>query len=159
VALTADAHHLMTDVWTSAAVLVAVIGIALTGWQRLDPILGLALCFHIVFTGVRLIRESMHGLMDTGLPPDEIETIRTVLQRHESSGVQHHALRTRQAGARRFMSVHLLVPGEMTVHTAHDLAETIEQEIRAAVPRLTVFTHIEPVEDPVSWQDQELDRT
>jgi cation diffusion facilitator family transporter len=158
VTLQADAHHLMTDVWTSAAVVVGVALVAWTGWQWLDPVIGILLACHILGMGVRLVRESMLGLMDTGLPPEEMSAIQTVLDRYARDGVQHHALRTRQAGAWRFMSVHVLVPGDWTVSRGHQLAEELEDEIRSSVPRLTVLTHLEPLEDPASWNDVDLDR-
>lgn len=158
IALEADAKHLMTDVWTSAVVIVAVALISLTGWLWLDPVLGLLLACHIVATGIRLVHQSMLGLMDTGLPPDELAAVRTVLERFHEQGVQYHALRTRVAGARRFMSVHLLFPGEWSVARAHALSEEIEAALRAAVPRLTILTHLEPIEDPASWHDVGLDR-
>jgi cation diffusion facilitator family transporter len=158
VTLQADAHHLMTDVWTSVAVVLGIALVGWTGWMWLDPAIGLLLAFHIVGMGVRLVRESMLGLMDTGLPPGEMAAIQGVLDRYEREGVQHHALRTRQAGAWRFMSVHILVPGEWTVSRGHQLAEQIEDEIRQQVPRITVLTHLEPVEDPASWEDVKLDR-
>lgn len=158
VTLEADAHHLMTDVWTSVVVIFGVGVVALTGWLWLDALLGLAVAAHIVFTGVKLVRNSMLGLMDTGLPPAEMALVRQILEKHAGEGVQYHALRTRVAGVWRFMSVHLLVPGEWTVAHGHDVAEKIERELRAQVPRLTVTTHLEPVEDPVSWDDVELER-
>ncbi len=158
VTLQADAHHLMTDVWTSAGVVVSVSLVALTGWVWLDPAVGLLMAGHILWMAVRLIREAMLGLMDTGLPPDEMKSIRDVLERFASEGMHYHALRTRQAGAWRFMSVHILVPGHWTVIRGHDLVEKIENEIRKLVPRLTVTTHLEPIEDPASWDDVKLDR-
>ena len=158
VTLRADAHHLMSDVWTSVGVVVAILLVAWTGWLWLDPVVGLLLAVHILWMGVRLVRESMLGLMDTGLPPEEMNAIREVLGRYEQEGVQHHALRTRQAGAWRFMSVHILVPGDWTVREGHELVEKLEDEIRRCVPRLTVTTHLEPLEDPASWDDVKLDR-
>ncbi|MFZ4766627.1 MAG: cation diffusion facilitator family transporter [Roseimicrobium sp.] len=158
VVLQADAHHLMTDVWTSVAVVIGVALVAGTGWLWLDPALGLALAGHIVWIGIRLVRESMLGLMDTGLPAEEMAAIHDVLAQYESQGVQHHALLTRQAGAWRFMSVHVLVPGEWTVTRGHELVEQLEKAIRSRVPRLTVLTHLEPLEDPASWEDVQLDR-
>ena len=158
VTLQADAHHLMTDVWTSVGVVVAVILVALTGWGWLDPVIGLLVAVQILWMAVRLIRESMLGLMDTGLPAEEMQAIRNVLEGFASDGMHYHALRTRQAGAWRFMSVHLLVPGDWTVARGHDLAEKIENDIRQQVPRLTVTTHLEPIEDPASWDDVHLDR-
>ncbi len=153
VALQADAAHLMTDVWTSAAVMVAVGLVVLTGWQMLDPLIGLALAAHIVFTGVKLVRQSLLGLMDTGLDAADMATVERVLAGHRADGVQFHALRTRQAGAWRFLSVHVLVPGGWTVARAHELSERIEGELRDQLPRLTALTHLEPVEDPASYED------
>lgn len=158
IALEADGHHLMTDVWTSVGVMAAVGMVSLTGWNWLDPLMGLAVAVHIVVTGIRLMRQSMLGLMDTSLPSEEMDAIREVLSKYAADGLQYHALRTRGAGVWRFMSVHLLVPGEWTVAHGHDLAEQIEREIRARVPRLTVLTHLEPIEDPVSWEDVGLER-
>ena len=157
VALRADGQHLMTDVWTSVAAVTGLILVKLTGWPWLDPALGLLLAFHIVFTGVQLVHQSMLGLMDTGVPPEDLAKIKAVLAEYETQGLLWHALRTREAGARRFMSVHLLVPGEWTVQRGHDLAEEVEAALRAAVPRLHVLTHLEPIEDPVSFRDATLD--
>lgn len=158
IALEADAKHLMTDVWTSAAVVIAVAFVALTGWWWLDPLIGLLLALHIVVTGVSLVRESMLGLMDTGLPDAQLEIIRTTLGKYATEGVQYHALRTRRAAARQFMSVHLLMPGNWSISRGHDLAERLESDLRQAVPGLIVLTHLEPDDDPVSWQDVELER-
>jgi cation diffusion facilitator family transporter len=158
IALEADARHLMTDVWTSAAVMAAVALVAFTNWWWLDPLIGLLLALHIVVTGVGLVRESMLGLMDTGLPPAQMDTIRGVLARYETEGIHYHALRTRRAAARQFMTVHLLMPGEWTITRGHDLAERLEADLRAAVPNLIILTHLEPADDPVSWHDVELER-
>ncbi len=158
VALEADAKHLMTDVWTSVVVVAAVILVALTGWPWLDPALGLLLAFHIIATGLKLVRESMHGLMDSALPGEELEMIRGVLSKYAAEGVQYHALRTRRAAALRFASVHLLMPGAWSISRGHDLAERIERDLRIAIPGLIIFTHLEPIEDPVSWEDVTLER-
>ena len=157
VALEADGKHLMTDVWTSVAAVAGLILVKLTGWPWLDPALGLLLAFHIVFTGVHLVHQSMLGLMDTGVPQDDLDRIKGVLAEYGAQGMQWHALRTREAGARRFMSVHLLVPGDWTVQRGHDVAENVEAALRTAVPRLHVLTHLEPIEDPVSFQDAVLE--
>ena len=159
VALEADARHLMTDVWTSVVVVAAVILVAITGWPWLDPVLGLLLAFHIIATGLKLVRESMHGLMDSALPGEELESIRSVLEKYAAEGVQYHALRTRRAAALRFASVHLLMPGAWTIAHGHDLAERIEGDLRTSIPGLIIFTHLEPIEDPVSWEDVSLERT
>lgn len=156
IALRADAKHLMTDVWTSGAVVVAVILVAMTGWNWLDPLIGLLLALHIIATGVRLINESMHGLMDTGLAGEELALMRTTLDRYAAEGVQYHALRTRQAAAIKFMTVHLLMPGKWTIHRGHEMAERIEADLRGKIRGLVVFTHIEPIEDPASFHDVKL---
>lgn len=158
IALEADAKHLMTDVWTSIAVLVAVALVAITGWVWLDPLIGLLLAFHIIFTGFKLVSESLHGLMDSAVPPDELEAIRNALDKFSDEGVQYHALRTRRAGSLKFMSVHLLMPGEWTIARGHDMSEQIETDLRNLIPGLVVVTHLEPVEDPVSWHDVGLER-
>ena len=158
VALEADAHHLMTDVWTSVAVVIAVTLVHFTGWLWLDPVIGLLLAMHIVVTGVKLMRDAMLGLIDTALPPPELAEVKRILTSAEARGIQWHALRTRQAGARRFLSVHLLMPGEWSISRGHEVAEEIEHALIAAVPRLTAITHMEPVECPSSWDDADLDR-
>jgi len=158
IALEADAHHLMTDVWTSAGVLVGIGAVALTGWQRLDPIVALIVATNIIWCGAKLVRRSALGLLDTALAQTERDALRDVLERHARGPVQFHAVRTRQAGARRFVSMHVLVPGEWTVRQGHDLLEQIEQDIRAAIPNATVLTHLEALEDPAAWQDEGLDR-
>jgi cation diffusion facilitator family transporter len=158
IALEADARHLLTDVWTSAGVVVGVALVALTGWQRLDPLIALAVAAHIVWTGVQLVRRSAGGLLDAALAAPEQDALRAVLARHAGPAVQFHAIRTRQAGARRFVSMHVLVPGHWTVRRGHDLLERIEEDVREVLPNATVDTHLEALEDPLSWQDQELDR-
>jgi divalent metal cation (Fe/Co/Zn/Cd) transporter len=133
--------------------------VALTGWQRLDPIVALAVAFIIILTGVKIVQRSVLGLMDTALPAAEQKTLSSVLERHTSeSGVQFHALRTRQSGTRRFMSMHVLVPGDWTVHRGHELLERIEADVRACLPNISVFTHLESLDDPTSWEDIALDR-
>ncbi len=114
---------------------------------------------NIVWTGTSLIRRSMLGLLDTALPREERQTIEGILARHErQAGIQTHALRTRTAGPRRFVAFHVLVPGNWTVHRGHQLLEAIEEEIRAALPATTLFTHLESLEDPASFADTDLDR-
>jgi cation diffusion facilitator family transporter len=158
IALEADAQHLFADVWTSAGVIAGVAAVALTGWLWLDPLLALLVAAHIVWTGIRLIYRSASGLMDVALPPEEAREIETVLARYRLAGVEFHALRTRQAGAKIFVSVHVLVPGCWTVQQGHDQVEKIEADIRRVMPQAYVFTHLEPVEDPLSHEDQTLER-
>jgi len=158
ITLEADGHHLMTDVWTSAGVLLGVGAVALTGWQILDPLVALGVTANIVWTGIRLVRRSIAGLMDVSLSEKDQQQIETVLSKYREKGIEFHALRTRQAASRRFVSVHVLVPGEWTVHDSHHIAEDLESDIRQAIRDAVVFTHLEPVEDELSLQDIHLDR-
>jgi cation diffusion facilitator family transporter len=158
-ALRADGQHLLTDVWTSVGVVVGVFLVWLTGWLVLDPLIALLVAGNIVRIGVRLLNDTAHGLLDTALPPEEQEVITDIQSRYREEGIEFHALRTRNAGRRRFVSMHVLVPGKWSVKRGHDLSERIEMDITQALPMTTVFVHIEPLEDPVSWQDQELDRS
>ncbi len=157
--LVADAHHLMSDVWSSLGVVVGIVLVGATGWTWLDPLLGLAVAIVIVRTGMRLVFGAAGGLMDRAFDPDDRCTVERILNAHRAAaGIDFHALRTRQAGARRFMSVHVLVPPEWTVKQAHDEVERIEADLRAAVPGLTVLTHLEPLGDPAADEDIALDR-
>jgi cation diffusion facilitator family transporter len=158
IALEADGHHLMTDVWTSAGVLAGIGLVALTGWLPLDPLVALAVAAQIVWMGVTLLRRSWKGLLDASLSAEELAALDAVLGRHRSDEVRFHAIRTRQAGARRFVSMHVLVPGAWTVSRGHDLLERIEDDVRRAIPNANVSTHLEALEDPASFQDEALDR-
>lgn len=159
ITLRADAHHLLTDVWTSVGVVLGILLVKVTGWLVLDPVIALCVAANIVWTGVRLLRETGSGLLDAALPADEQEAISLILSEYTNQGIQFHALRTRAAGSRRFVSFHVLVPGEWTVQRGHDLCEQLELAISNALPGAHVTTHLEPLEDPLSWADQELDRT
>ena len=159
ISLEADAHHLMTDVWTSVGVIGGVAVGGFTGWTILDPIVAILVAFNIIWTGFQLIRRSVSGLMDEALPESDQQIIREVMDRYRVKGVEFHAVRTRQAAARRFMSVHVLVPGDTTVRDAHLIVEDFEKDIRKALGGVvTVFTHLEPVEDELSMEDMHLDR-
>ena len=158
VTLEADARHLFTDVWTSVGVVAGIVMVGLTGWLVLDPLVALLVAANIVWTGVRLLRDTGQGLLDRALPEEDQAKIRKVLSRHEERGIRFHAVRTRVAGQRRFVSMHVLVPGRWTVKEGHDLAEEIENEVARALPQSTLFIHVEPSEDPASFADQTLDR-
>jgi len=158
IALQADGHHLLTDLWTTLGVLVGVALVGLTGLDVLDPIVALLVAANIIWTGWRLLRESGLGLLDTALPPADQRTIAAALVPFKQRGIEYHALRTRRAGARRFVSLHVLVPGAWTVQRGHDMVEEVELALRRALPDTTVFTHLEPREDPVAWEDTQLDR-
>jgi cation diffusion facilitator family transporter len=158
IVLEADGRHLITDVWTSAGVVIGVAAVSITGWDRLDGLVALAVAVNVVVTGASLVRRSVGGLMDRALGTPERDEIQDVLAGFERDGVRFHALRTRQAGARAFMSVHVLVPGAWTVQRGHDVVEEVEAALRGRLPYLTVFTHLEPAEDPRSFDDAGLDR-
>jgi cation diffusion facilitator family transporter len=156
ITLRADAHHLLTDVWTSAGVVVGILLVNLTGWLILDPLIAIAVALNIIWTGLRLLRETASGLLDRSLPKEEQQIVFDVLGNYHQQGIVFHALRSRVAGSRRFISLHILVPGGWTVQRGHDLCEAIEEELTRALPKTHVFTHLEPLEDPVSWRDQTL---
>jgi cation diffusion facilitator family transporter len=156
--LEADGRHLMTDVWTSIGVVAGVAAVGLTGWERLDPLIALAVAANIVVTGVRLMRRSAAGLMDHALPADELAKIDEILDRYADREIQFHALRTRRAGRRSFVTFHVLTPGSWTVQRGYDLVEQIEADLRTALWNVTVTTHLEPKEDPRSFADVGLDR-
>lgn len=159
ITLEADGQHLMTDVWTSAGVIAGVALVFVTGWLRLDPLIALAVAVHIIWTGVALMRRSVSGLLDAAISPGERSEVTKLFSEYSRRyGVSFHALRTRQAGARRFVSFHLLVPDAWTVVQAHRLSEEIEARIRSMVPNAGVFTHIEPISEPSSYDDLGLDR-
>lgn len=158
VALEADAHHLLTDVWTSAGVVLGVGAVALTNWQPLDAIIAVLVGIQIMVSGWRMLRKAALGLMDTALPAEEVGKITAVLDHYCQNGVTYHALRTRQSGRQRFVSCHIQVPGAWTVLRGHTLLEEIERDIRATLERVTIFTHLEPREDPASWHDMLLNR-
>ena len=159
IALEADGHHLMTDVWTSAGVVIGVALVVATGWLRLDPLVALGVALHIIWAGVGLMRRSWKGLLDAAISTEDTgEVTKLFAEYSKRYGVTFHALRTRQAGARRFISFHLLVPDAWSVARAHQLSEEIESRIRSMVPNAGVFTHIEPISDPASYEDQGLDR-
>jgi len=158
ITLEADAKHLMTDVWTSAGVIVGVALVWLSGWLWLDPVIALLVAVNIVWTGWELLHRSASGLMDEALPDEQIQAIEAVLDGYRRQGSEFHALRTRQAGRQAFISMHVLVPGDWTVQCGHDLLELIEADIRALVPFSHVTTHLEPIEDPVSLVDEILVR-
>lgn len=158
ITLEADAHHLLTDVVTTVGVLIGVGAVAMTGWNWLDPVVAIAVGCWIIRNGVVLVVQSLHGLLDTAIPKEQIEKVEAVLAEYMQAGVHWHALGTRQAGARIFVTLHVLVPGEWSVQRGHDLCEEIEAKIRQTLGRATVFTHLEPIEDELSYRDIDLDR-
>ena len=158
ITLEADASHLMTDVWTSVAVIAGVVAVVVTGWLRLDPLIAIAVSINILWTAFRLIQRSVSGLMDSALPPDEQRALHAILDEYTKQGVQFHEVRTRRAAALRFVELHVLVPGAWTVHDGHHLVERVEADIRRVLSEVTVSTHLEPIEDPISFHDGNRDR-
>jgi cation diffusion facilitator family transporter len=157
--LQASSHHLMTDVWTTGGVLLGVGAVVVTGWLVLDPLVAIAVAINIVWTGYRIVRDSVAGLMDAALPMREQRVLHDLLTKFATAeGIDYHALRTRRAGAHRFVSVHVLVPPGWTVQQGHDLLERIEADIRRALPPVTVDTHLEPLGDPAAMRDAGLHR-
>jgi cation diffusion facilitator family transporter len=159
ITLEADARHLIADVLTTAGVLVGVVLVVVTGWHRLDPLVALAVAVHILWTGWHLMVRSFEGLMDRAMPEEDLKIVREVLETMRKEGADYHALRTRVAGSKSFANVHVLVPGSMSVHAGHDLVERIESEIRDKLPHVELLTHLEPLEDPRSWDDPETPRS
>ncbi len=147
IALEADSRHLLTDVWTSVGVVIGVGATALIGWYWLDPLVALLVAVNIVWSGIQIVRRSVKGLMDIALPVEEQAQLRAILQSYAAQGVQFHKLRTRQAGAQRFVDVHILVPGAWTVRHGHEVAEQIETDMRRALPDMLPLTHLEPRDD------------
>ncbi len=156
--LEADAHHLLTDVWTSAGVIVGLAAVSLTGWLWLDPVIALLVAGNILRIAWKLLYSSAQGLMDRALPDADTVLLQAIFDQHRAQGIEFHALRTRESGARRFIDVHVLVPGHWSVQHAHELVEKIEADIRQALPQSTILTHLEPLEDPLSLADIALDR-
>lgn len=153
ITLTADGKHLLTDVWTSVGVVVGVALVWITGWDRLDPVVAFLVGVNILVTGWGLIATSTAGLMDASLPKEDNARIAQILDRWTSEQVQFHAVRTRESGHKRFMEMHLLVPGDWSVKRGHDLAEDITDSLLEAYPDLRVNCHLEPIEDPRSYED------
>ncbi|OQC57274.1 MAG: Ferrous-iron efflux pump FieF [Bacteroidetes bacterium ADurb.Bin013] len=157
--LEADGRHLMTDVWTSAGVIAGIVVVKFTGWVVIDPIIALLVAINIIYTGYKLISRSASGLMDASIPDEDIQKVTTYLDSLKEQQIEYHSLLTRSAGQRKFISLHLLVPGEWSVQKGHDYADRIELTIENMFNEpVTVSTHIEAVEDPASMNDIGLDR-
>ena len=159
ITLEADGKHLMTDVYTSIGVLIGIGIVKLSGWLILDGVVAIGVALNIVWTGYQLMRRSALGLLDSAIPEDERLLITNMLDGYKSENLEYHSLMTRQAGQRKFISLHVLLPGQLTIQEGHDMVEKIERGIRNLFNApVTVFTHLEPVEDPVSMHDIGIDR-
>lgn len=156
IALSANAHHLMTDVWTSLGVLIGVGAVALTHWQPLDSIVAIVAALNILWSGYKIVRDSAYGLMDTALPQEDLDLVDWILDKYKSQGVEFHAVRTRQSGSSKFVNMHVLVPNEWTVEHGHSLVNKIEEELQERLPNANIFTHLEPLHDPSSYADLDV---
>jgi cation diffusion facilitator family transporter len=159
ISLTSNSHHLMTDVWTSGGVLVAVGAVAVTGWQILDPLIAILVAVNIVWTGFGIIKSSVSGLMDTSLSKNDLDVIQSILDRHQGAKAKFHAIKTRQSGSLKFITLHVLVPGSWTVERGHRFVTHIEEEIHAAIVDSVIVTHLESLSDPASFDDVPLGNT
>jgi len=148
VTLTADGKHLLTDVWTSVGVIVGVLLVALTGWQRLDPIVAAIVGVNILVTGFRLVSQSVTSLLDAALPAEDLARVNAVLDRMRTTDLDFADLRTRESGRHRFVSLTVLVPADWTVERGHNLADDVEVAIALDLPDTDVQTHLEPHRSP-----------
>ena len=153
ITLESDGQHLMTDVWTSVGVIGGIALVAVTNWNVLDPVLAILVALNIIWTGIKLLQRSVAGFMDASLPVEEQKILEDVIAIYQERGVQFHAVRTRQSAAKRFVSVHMLVPGAWSVHDAHHIAENFEGDVRSQLKDAVVYTHLEPIDDEISMQD------
>jgi cation diffusion facilitator family transporter len=156
IVLEADGHHLMTDVWTTTGILVGLVLVWVTGKLWIDPLIALLMAGNITWTALVLLWRSFNGLMDHSLPAAEQAVVRRAIESQLRPEMTYHALRTRQAGSRRFADCHLLVPGALTVQQAHEVATRIEQAVRQAFPGMEVTVHIEPIEEAAAWRDSAM---
>ncbi|MCX6135096.1 MAG: cation diffusion facilitator family transporter [Ignavibacteriales bacterium] len=156
IALTASSQHLLTDVWTSAGVLVAIGAVALTGWELLDPLVAIAVGFNITWAGFSIVRKSVFGLMDGAVTEGVQEQLQSALTTYREQGIQFHSIRTRQASATSFISLHVVVPGSWTVHQGHQLTTALEEDLKHRIPHSVIYTHLESSDDPATWDDQDL---
>lgn len=154
ITIEADAHHLMSDVWTTVGILVGIFLVKLTGWQLLDPLMAILVSISIVFTGIKLVIRSLDGLMDKRVSEKDMILIRQVLDSYKSKELDYHALYTRRASAKQFITFHLLFPGDYSVHRAHEITKLIETDIKMKLPLADIFIHIEPLNDPDAFDDQ-----
>ncbi|MBR2537592.1 MAG: cation transporter [Hyphomicrobium sp.] len=143
-ALVADGWHLVTDVITSAGVVVALLLAIVTGWYWLDPVVAGAVAINILWTGYRIALQSMSSLMDQAASPEIENQIRAVIARNGDGALQAHDIRTRQAGRALFIEFHLVVPGAMTVYDAHIICDRLEDAIEAEIEGSEAVIHVEP---------------
>lgn len=151
--LEADGKHLLTDVWTTAGVLLALLLVNVTGWIILDPMIAIVVALNIVYTGMQLVTRSISGLMDTAMSSEDQSKITSILDRYCADGMKYHSLYTRSAASKNFISFHLLLPGNWTVSRGHDMTKQIEDRVKLIFDDAEIFIHLEPLEDPDSFDD------
>ena len=143
-ALVADGKHLWTDVVTSVGVVVGVLAAVATGWWILDPIMAALVAVNILWSGWKVVSQSLSGLMDEAVPEETLARIREIIASEAGGAVEAHDLRTRLAGSATFVEFHLVVPAEMSVYDAHEICDHVEAAIGRAVPECRVTIHVEP---------------
>jgi cation diffusion facilitator family transporter len=154
--LVADGKHLLTDVLTSAGVVVGIALVAVFGWERLDPIVAILVGVNILLTGYSLLRRSVSGILDAALPAEDLTAIESILDRYRQEGIDFHALRTRESGRQRFVYIHVLVPDDWTVKHSHDITEQFKSDLASVLPGVVTFAHVEPRDDPASYGHTQL---
>jgi cation diffusion facilitator family transporter len=157
-ALESDGHHLMTDVYTTGGVLIGLVIVYATRLYILDPIIAIIVGLNIISAGFSIVQKSLSGFMDSSIGKEYLDFVKNIFAEYKSQKIEFHGMRTRQSGSRKFITFHMLVPGAWSVQQAHSLSEEVEKKIRSSIPQVTITIHIEPLEDPVSWEDTELDR-
>ena len=153
ITLEADARHLLTDVWTTGGVLLGILIVYFTGWLILDPVIAIIVALNIIFSGIKLIKRSVGGLMDEALPEDIINTVKKILDKYKDDEITYHSLYTRKAGSKNFISFHLLMPCCWHISRGHELTKKIENDIFDVLPDSDVFIHIEPLNDSDAFDD------
>lgn len=153
ITLEADARHLMTDVWTTGGVLLGLLLVKITGWIILDPLIAILVAVNIVFTGFKLIKRSVAGLMDEALSDDELNRVKSILDKYRKQRITYHSLYTRKAASKNFIFLHLIMPGNWHISRGHEMTKEIELKIEKILPDSDVFIHIEPLNDPDSFDD------
>lgn len=153
ITLEADSHHLMADVWTTIGIILGILLVKITDWQILDPVMAIIVAISIIYTGAKLIIRSSNGLMDKKLDDKELIIIKQILERYKVIGFDYHALYTRQAASKKFITFHLLIPDDLSINKAHEYSKIIEREITIEFPNTDILIHLEPLNDPDSLDD------
>ncbi len=143
-ALTADGHHIMSDVVTSIGVLIGLVLAIVTGYAILDPLLAILVAINILIQGSKVILHSLSGLMDKAVEPEEDEAIKKAIAEHSAGVLNVHDLKTRRAGSAAFIDFHVVVPASMSVGAAHEICDRLEDAIRGVIPGATLAIHVEP---------------